>query len=174
MPPAAPSAHSIRAAVKMASAGSYGVSRRDGSTLTAYSAKVAGSNCIGPSAPLRFLPWWTPRAFDRPLSDSIVPIPASTSQVSPGQVRAAPRYQARYLAGTADRPGGLAAAAEPAASTAPAGSTAPAESATTVSAAAVPRQRRGPPRTPDRLGVRPGRRAVYTTHGVFMHYINAT
>src|SRR5260370_634625 len=95
VPPAAPSAHSIRAAVKIASAGSYGVRRRDGSALTAYSAKVAGSNCIGPSAPSRFLPWWTPRAVDRPLSDSIVPIPASTSQVSPGQVPAPPAPAAR-------------------------------------------------------------------------------
>jgi hypothetical protein len=50
---------------------------------------------IGPSAPSRFLPWFTPRAVDRPLSDSIVPIPASTSQESPRQVRAAALYQAR-------------------------------------------------------------------------------
>ena len=79
----------------MASFGLYGVSRADRSARTAYSANVAGSNCIGPSAPSRFLPWCTPRAVDRPLSDSIVPIPASTGQGSPGQVRAAARYQAR-------------------------------------------------------------------------------
>ncbi len=69
-PLAAPSAHSIRAAVKMASGGLYG-------------------------APLRFLPWCTPRAWDRPLFDSIVPMPASTSQVRPRQVRAACTYQVR-------------------------------------------------------------------------------
>ena len=67
----------------------------DGSARTAYSANVAGSNCIGPSAPMRFLPLCTPRALDWPLFDSIVPIPASTSQESPGQVRAASRYQVR-------------------------------------------------------------------------------
>jgi len=94
-PVLAPSAHSIRAAVKIASAGLYGVSLADGSARTAYSANVAGSNCIGPSAPERFLPLCTPRAVDRPLSDSIVPIPASTCQVSPRQVRAAALYQAR-------------------------------------------------------------------------------
>jgi len=71
------------------------VSLADGLARTAYSANVAGSNCIGPSAPLRFLPLCTPRALDRPLPDSIVPIPASTSQESPGQVRAAARYKAR-------------------------------------------------------------------------------
>jgi hypothetical protein len=95
VPPRAPSAHSIRAALKIASFGSYGVSRAERSARTAYSRNVAGSNCIGPSAPLRFLPWCTPRARDRPLSDSIVPIPASTSHLSPGQVRAAAWYQAR-------------------------------------------------------------------------------
>ena len=40
-------------------------------------------------------PVHAPGARDRPLPDSIVPIPASTSQVSPGQVRAACRYRAR-------------------------------------------------------------------------------
>jgi hypothetical protein len=80
------------------------VSRAERSARTAYSANVAGSNCIGPSAPLRFLPWYTPRAWDRPLSDSMVPIPASTSQSSPGQVRAAAAYQARYRAGIAASP----------------------------------------------------------------------
>jgi hypothetical protein len=94
-PVLAPSAHSIRAAVKIASAGLYGVSSADGSARTAYSANVAGSNCIGPLAPERFLPLCTPRAVDRPLSDSIVPIPASTSQESFRQVRAAALYQAR-------------------------------------------------------------------------------
>ena len=55
-PVLAPSAPSIRTAVKIASAGLYGVSLADGSARTAYSANVAGSNCIGPSAPERFLP----------------------------------------------------------------------------------------------------------------------
>jgi len=81
--------------VKIASLGLYGLSLADGSARTAYSANVVGSNCIGPSAPSRFLPLFTPRAVDRPLSDSIVPIPASTGQDSPGQVRAAALYQAR-------------------------------------------------------------------------------
>jgi hypothetical protein len=48
-PPYAPSAHSILAAVKMASAGSYGLSPRRLSACTAYAPNVAASNCMGPS-----------------------------------------------------------------------------------------------------------------------------
>ena len=81
--------------MKIASAGLYGVSLADRSARTAYSANVAGSNCIGPSAPSRFLPLCTPRAVDWPLPDSMVPIPASTFQDSPRQVRAAALYQTR-------------------------------------------------------------------------------
>src|ERR1700683_3075645 len=140
-PLAAPSAHSIRAAVKMASAGLYGVSFWNRSIRTAYSANVAGSNCIGPSAPLRFLPWCTPRALDRPLFDSIVPMPASTSQASPRQLRAAATYQVSKSAGikasslparhgltAAGRHGLTASAALPTAAT-PAAPAAPAASA---------------------------------------------
>ena len=134
-----PSEHSIRAAEKMASSGSYGLSLRDRSARTAYSANVAGSNCMGPSAPLRFLPWWTPRAKDRPLSDSIVPIAASTSQASPRQVRAASLYQVRYGTGMVASPEG----ADPAVAAValPAGISAATATATAISAATHPPRR---------------------------------
>ena len=75
----------------MASAGSYGLSGRSGPV--AYWLKVAGSNCIGPSAPAEFGPLCTPGSGERPWPDSTSPIPASTDQGSPGQVWAASMYQ---------------------------------------------------------------------------------
>jgi len=74
---------------------------------------------------------------DRPLSDSIVPIAASTSQASPRQVRAASAYQVRYAAGMAASPEGAAPAAAPAL---PAGISAATATVTTVSAATHPRR----------------------------------
>ena len=50
---------------------------------------MAGSNCIGPSAPAPLAPEWTPGRFEVPFPDSTVPMAASTVQGSPGQVAAA-------------------------------------------------------------------------------------
>ena len=50
---------------------------------------------MGPSAPAKLAPECTPGAFDWPLPDSTVPMPASTDQGSPGQVCAASMYQIR-------------------------------------------------------------------------------
>jgi hypothetical protein len=47
-------------------------------------------NCIGPAQqPARLMPLRTPGAAERPWSDSILPMAASTCQVRAGQVRAA-------------------------------------------------------------------------------------
>ena len=62
--------------------------------------KVAGSNCIGPSAPAEFAPLRTPGSGERPWPDSTSPIPASTDQGRPGQVWAASMYHIRYCGGT--------------------------------------------------------------------------
>ena len=86
VPEAAPFAHSMAAAVSIASAGSYGLSVLLGSALTAYCAKVAGSNCIGPSAPASFAPERTPGAVDWPSSLSTLPMPARTIHGRPGHV----------------------------------------------------------------------------------------
>ena len=79
----------------MASAGSYGLSGWPGSALTANWPKVAGSSCIGPSAPALLEPERTPGRAERPWPDSASPMPASTDQGRPGQVFAAAMYQAR-------------------------------------------------------------------------------
>ena len=50
---------------------------------------MAGSNCIGPSAPAELAPECTPGRFEVPLPDSTVPMAASTVHGSPGQVAAA-------------------------------------------------------------------------------------
>ena len=81
----------------MASAGSYGLSGWSGPV--AYWLKVAGSNCIGPSAPAEFAPLCTPGRSDLPWSVSTSPIPASTDQGRPGQVWAASMYHIRYCGG---------------------------------------------------------------------------
>ena len=91
----------------MASAGSYGLSGRSGPV--AYSLKVAGSNCIGPSAPAELAPLCTPGSGERPWPDSTSPIPASTDQGSPGQVWAASMYhisQAGGMSASASAVGG--------------------------------------------------------------------
>ena len=72
---------------------------------------MAGSNCIGPSAPAGLAPLDTPGATDRPLSLSTRPMAASTVQSRPAQVAAAARSSASHEAGTAGpRPGSPAAA----------------------------------------------------------------
>ncbi len=67
----------------------------------AYSAKVAGSNCIGPSAPAPLAPDHTPGAVDRPFPLSTVPMAASTDQDSPGHRPAACWYNVTQAVGTA-------------------------------------------------------------------------
>lgn len=49
---------------------------------------VAGSNCMGPSAPASFAPERTPGRSEVALSDSTVPIAASTDHGYPGRVTA--------------------------------------------------------------------------------------
>jgi hypothetical protein len=67
----------------MASDGSYGLTSSALLARTAYAANVAGSNCIGPSAPPDPVGPCTSGAADLPWSDSIAPIAASTGQGSP-------------------------------------------------------------------------------------------
>ena len=64
---------------------------------------MAGSNCIGPSAPAPLAPEWTPGRSEVPLADSTVPMAASTVQGRPGQVAAASWYSASIAAGTRRR-----------------------------------------------------------------------
>ena len=70
----------------------------------AYSAKVAGSNCIGPSAPAPLAPLDTPGRLDRPLSLSTRPIAASTLHDNPGHRAAAAWSSSTHEAGTAGPP----------------------------------------------------------------------
>ena len=60
---------------------------------------MAGSNCIGPSAPAPLEPEWTPGRSEVPFPDSTVPMAASTVQGRPGQVAAASWYSASIAAG---------------------------------------------------------------------------
>ena len=60
---------------------------------------MAGSNCMGPSAPAELAPEWTPGRSEVPLPDSTVPMAASTVQGSPGQVAAASWYRASMADG---------------------------------------------------------------------------
>src|SRR5215472_3880937 len=92
----------MAAAVYIASVGSYGLNGALGSAFTAYWAKVAGRNCIGPSAPVKFAPEWTPGAVDWPWSLSTSPIPASTPHGRLGHTFVAPMYRARYAGGICD------------------------------------------------------------------------
>src|SRR5579863_724861 len=48
---------------------------------------------MGPSAPARFRPEWTPGSWESPLSDSTVPTAASTAQDRPGHRPAASTYR---------------------------------------------------------------------------------
>ena len=48
-----------------------------------FPARPPMPNCIGPAAPAGFAPECTPGACERPWSDSISPMPASTVQGMP-------------------------------------------------------------------------------------------
>ena len=52
---------------------------------------MAGSNCMGPSAPAALAPDHTPGRVELPLPVSTVPMAASTDQSSPAQREAACR-----------------------------------------------------------------------------------
>jgi hypothetical protein len=54
-----------------------------GDGLICLLANVAGSNCIGPSAPAELAPLCTPDKFDCPLSDSTVPMAARIVHLLP-------------------------------------------------------------------------------------------
>ena len=82
---------------------------------------MAGSNCIGPSAPAPLAPEWTPGRLEVPFPDSTVPMAARTVQGSPGQVTAAAWYNESISAGMAL----LAAALTPMDPTVPSAPTAP-------------------------------------------------
>src|SRR5436853_5488015 len=92
-----PLAHRYRVAAYTASTGSYGLggTAPPGGTGSAYAAKLPGSICIGPSAPLKFAPECTPGAVLCPFADSTVPTAATTVHGSPGQVAAACWYSPR-------------------------------------------------------------------------------
>src|ERR1017187_2186134 len=72
-----------------------------GGTGMSYAANVAGSNCIGPSAPAALAPEWTPGRFDVPYPDSTVPMAANTAHDRPGQVPAACSYRVSMAGGIA-------------------------------------------------------------------------
>ena len=80
---------------------------------------MAGSNCIGPSAPAPLAPEWTPGRFEVPFPDSTVPMAASTVQGRPGQVAAAAWYNESISAGMALLAAALTPMARPAADVPP-------------------------------------------------------
>ena len=100
---------------------------------------MAGSNCIGPSAPAPLAPDQTPGSVDWPLSVSTVPMAASTDHERPGQVAAAARYNESIPAGMALLAAALTPIAPPPAPPAPPLAPAPESAALTTPVAAAMR-----------------------------------